>query len=151
METLKLTFDADFLGEGQTLILEVPYQDGIVATSRFCPKELLNGDVDLLAALNGESLDDFVADCKRQLMGAKLVAEGCSLNEALVSGLTASVMEHQNRIGTLSKKAILLHLDAFAHLLFSQIGSSEKVTTIYRDVYAALSNLNTDESIRTRK
>lgn len=141
METLKLTFDAGFLGNGGTLILEVPYQDGIVATSRFCPKELLNGEVELLAALNGESLDDFVADCNKQLIGAKLATEGCSVTEALVAGLTASVMEHQSRVGLLSKKAILLHIDAFSHLLHAAIGMPEQVERTYQSVFTSLNKL----------
>ena len=52
MVTIKLSFDAHILGNKQIITFEVPYSDGIVATSRFCPAELLNGDIKLIAALN---------------------------------------------------------------------------------------------------
>lgn len=68
MESLKLNFDAAIFGNPRTFIVEVPYQNGIVATSEFCPTELLSGAVDLMAAIRGESLDDFMADCRRQLL-----------------------------------------------------------------------------------
>ena len=70
METINLSFDSNILGANKILTVEVPYADSMVATSQYCPKELLNGDMELLAALNGQSLDGFVADCKSQLMAA---------------------------------------------------------------------------------
>mgnify|MGYP007025190828 CR=1 FL=1 len=65
MESLKLNLEATILGDPRTLVVEVPYQNGIVATSEFCPTELLSGTVDLMAAIRGESLDDFMADCRQ--------------------------------------------------------------------------------------
>ena len=67
MESLKLNFDTEILGMPRTFIVEVPYQNGIVATSEFCPTELLSGTVDLMAAIRGESLDTFMAYCRKQL------------------------------------------------------------------------------------
>lgn len=55
METLKLNFDAQIFGQPKSLTVEVPYQNGIVATSEFCPTELLSGTVDLMAAIRGET------------------------------------------------------------------------------------------------
>lgn len=48
------------MGESRTYVVEVPYQDGIVATSEFCPTELLSGTVELMAAIRGETLDKFI-------------------------------------------------------------------------------------------
>ena len=51
MEKLKLNFDIEVRGEPRTYRVEVPYKNGIVATSGFCPTELLSGTVDLTAAI----------------------------------------------------------------------------------------------------
>lgn len=138
METIKLTFDAPVLGEGKTITLEVPYSDGIVATSRFCPMELLSGDVELLAALNGEPLEDFVKDCKLQLLFANEAGDNASLQEAFIAGLMASVMEHRSRSGELSKKDCLLHLDAFSYLVNASGFPADRVTRMYSKILDTL-------------
>lgn len=134
METIKLNFDAPVLGEGNTITLEVPYSDGVVATSRFCPTELLSGDVELLAALNGEPLEDFVKDCKLQLEFANATKEESTPHEAFIAGLMASVMEHSSRSHKLSMKDYLLHLDAFCYLVNAGGVSEEQVKGMYTKI-----------------
>lgn len=131
METIKLNFDAPVLGEGKTLTLEVPYSDGIVATSRFCPMGLLSGDVELLAALNGEPLEDFVKDCKLQLDFTNKASDQSTMHEAFIAGLMASVMEHQARSGNLTTKDYLLHLDVFSYLVNACGVSADQVSQMY--------------------
>ncbi len=134
METIKLNFDAPVLGEGKTITLEVPYSEGIVATSQFCPMELLSGEVELLAALNGEPLEDFVKDCKLQLAFANEANEQSSMHESFIAGLMASVMEHQARAGNLTMKDYLLHMDAFSYLVNACGVSADQVSRIYPKV-----------------
>ena len=59
MESLRLDFEACILGQKRNIIVEVPYQNGLVATSEFCPTEFLSGDVKLFAAVHGESFGLF--------------------------------------------------------------------------------------------
>lgn len=134
METIKLNFDAEVLGKGKTITIEMPYSDGVVATSRFCPVELLSGDVKLLAALNGEPLEDFVKDCKLQLAFANKATEQSSLPEAFIAGLMASVMEHQARSCKLTMKDYLLHMDAFSYLINACGVSTYQVIRMYPKV-----------------
>ncbi|OKY86199.1 MAG: hypothetical protein BHV69_02970 [Bacteroidales bacterium 52_46] len=131
METIKLNFNAPILGEGRSITLEVPYSDGIIATSRFCPMELLSGDVELLAALNGEPLEDFVKDCKLQLDFANKAYDNSSMHEAFIAGLMASVLEHKARSVSLTTKEYLLHLDAFSYLVNACGVSAVQVTRMY--------------------
>lgn len=138
METIKLNFNAPVLGVGKTVTLEVPYSNGIVATSRFCPMELLSGDVELLAALNGEPLEDFVKDCKLQLAFAKKAGDQSTMHEAFIAGLMASVMEHQARSGDLTTKDYLLHLDAFSYLVNACGVSADQVTRMYPKVLESI-------------
>lgn len=131
METIKLNFDASILGEGESITVEVPYSEGMVATSRFCPMELLSGDVKLLAALNGEPLDDFVKDCRLQLEFAARAECESNKHEALIAGLMASVMEHQVRSGKLTMRDYLLHMDAFSYLVTACGMPEEEAKRIY--------------------
>lgn len=134
METIKLNFDAEVLGKGKTITIEMPYSDGVVATSRFCPMELLSGEVELLAALNGEPLEDFVKDCKLQLAFANEANEQSSMHESFIAGLMASVMEHQARAGKLTMKDYLLHMDTFSYLINACGVSADQVVRMYPKV-----------------
>lgn len=134
METIKLNFDAEVLGKGKTITIEMPYSDGVVATSRFCPMELLSGDVKLLAALNGEPLEDFVKDCKLQLAFANEANEQSSMHESFIAGLMASVMEHQARTDKLTMKDYLLHMDAFSYLINACGVSADQIIRMYPKV-----------------
>ena len=134
METIKLNFDAEVLGKGKNITIEMPYSDGVVATSRFCPMELLSGDVELLAALNGEPLEDLVKDCKLQLAFANEANEQSAMHESFIAGLMASVMEHHARTGKLNMKDYLLHMDAFSYLINSCGVSADQVIRMYPKV-----------------
>ena len=116
METIKLNFDAEVLGKGKTITIEMPYSDGVVATSRFCP------------------LEDFVKDCKLQLAFANKATEQSSLPEAFIAGLMASVMEHQARSCKLTMKDYLLHMDAFSYLINACGVSTYQVIRMYPKV-----------------
>ncbi len=144
METINLSFDSKINGENKTLIVEVPYADSMVATSQFCPKELLSGDIDLLAALNGQTLDNFVADCKNQLLAAAATEEAKTLIDAHIAGLIASVMAHYSCQTSLSLKEILLHVDVFSHLLHAYGVSSEDVRRMYPEVVKSIQNIIND-------
>ena len=134
METIKLNFDAEVLGKGKTITIEMPYSDGVVATSRFCPMELLSGDVKLLAALNGEPIEDFVKDCKLQLAFANEANEQSAMRESFIAGLMASVMEHHARTGKLNMKDYLLHMDVFSYLINACGVSTDQVIRMYPKV-----------------
>ena len=138
METIKLNFDADVLGKGRSITVELPYSDGIVATSRFCPMELLSGDIELLAALNGEPLEDFVRDCKLQLSFAKEATTQSSIHEAFIAGLMASVMANRARTGRLTMKDYLLHTDAFSYLIHAAGVDEDRVRQMYPKVLESI-------------
>ena len=144
METINLSFDSNILGANKILTVEVPYADSMVATSQYCPKELLNGDMELLAALNGQSLDGFVADCKRQLMAASATEEAKSLVDAHIAGLIASVMAHYSYQKSLTLKDILLHADVFSHLLVADGTSANEVRRIYPKIVNSIHNIITN-------
>lgn len=131
MESIKLNFDAEILGKPTTFVVKVPYYDGNVATSIFCPTELLEGPVDLLAAVRGESLDKFMADCRRQVHAMSLMDGTCSNMERHMGGLLAVVMDHFSSTERMSFGDLLLHVDCFSLLLQADGVDSDEIHKIY--------------------
>ncbi|MDE5976447.1 MAG: hypothetical protein K2G69_07850, partial [Muribaculaceae bacterium] len=117
METLKLNFDTDLRNEKKTLVVEIPYQEGMVATSEFCPNECMSGPVKLMAAVRGEPLEDFISDCRRQLSVMSKIDSTDSELDLHIGGLMAVVMDHLSREKTIPFSVLLRYADCFSHLL----------------------------------
>ena len=131
MEKLKLNFDIEVQGEPRTYIVEVPYQNGIVATSEFCPTELLSGTVDLMAAIRGESLDKFMADCRMQLLAMSKITEADTALDRHIGGLMAVVMEHFSRKKNISFGDLLIYVDSFSLLLNAAGFDRDEIYSMY--------------------
>lgn len=149
MESLKLNFDTKILGESRTLIVKVPYQDGVVATSKFCPTELMAGTVDLMAAVRGESLDKFMTDCRQQLMAMSKTREADTLLDAHIAGLMAVVMDHLARCGRLIFGDLLIYMDCFSLLLEADGFSEDEIQEIYPRVARTIVDLYPDYIFNT--
>ncbi|MDE5773336.1 MAG: hypothetical protein K2H86_02610 [Muribaculaceae bacterium] len=144
MESLKLNFDATILGNPRTFNVEVPYQNGIVATSEFCPTKLLSGTVDLMAAIRGESLDDFMADCRRQLLAMSKITEAENELDCHIGGLMAVVMDHLSRNKNIVFGDLLIYLDCFSLLLKAAGFDSDEIRNIYPRVTRTIVELYPD-------
>lgn len=149
MESLKLNFDTEILGEPRTFIVEVPYQDGVVATSKFCPTELMAGTVDLMAAVRGESLDKFMTDCRQQLMAMSKTREVDTLLDVHVAGLIAVVMDHLARCGRLIFGDLLIYMDCFSLLLEADGFQEDEIKNIYPRVTRTIVELYPDYIFNT--
>lgn len=141
MEKLKLNFDTEIQGEPRTFIVEVPYQNGIVATSEFCPTELLSGTIDLMAAIRGESLDDFMADCRRQLLAMSKIEEAETELDRHIGGLMAVVMDHFSRHQRIIFGDLLIYIDCFSLLLKAAGFESDEIRNIYPRVAKSIIDL----------
>ena len=153
MESLKLNFDTEILGEPRTYIVEVPYREGVVATSEFCPTELLEGSVDLMAAVRGESLDKFMADCKRQLHAMSKITEADSELDRHIGGLMAVVMDHFSRKDTIPFGDLLIYVVCFSLLLKAAGVGTDEIRTIYPRVVKTIVDLypdNIDQSLSSK-
>ena len=144
METLKLNLDAEILGQPRTFIVEVPYENGIVATSEFCPTELLSGAVDLMAAIRGESLDTFMADCRRQLLAMSKITEADTDLDRHIGGLMAAVMDHFSRNKRILFGDLLIYIDCFSLLLKAAGFDSDEIRRIYPRVTKTITDLYPD-------
>lgn len=144
MEKLKLNFDIVIHGENRTYIVEVPYQNGIVATSEFCPTELLSGTVDLMAAVHGESLDEFMADSRMQLLAMSKLTDADTELDRHIGGLMAVVMDHLSRKKKISFGKLLIYVDCFSLLLKAAGFDREEIHLIYPRVTKTIVDLYPD-------
>ncbi|MBD5415614.1 MAG: hypothetical protein HDR46_04910 [Bacteroides sp.] len=131
MEKLKLNFDTVVKGEPRTYIVEVPYQNGIVATSEYCPTEFLSGTVDLMAAVRGETLDKFMADCHMQLLAMSKITDADTALDRHIGGLMAVVMEHLSRKKDISFGDLLIYVDCFSLLLNAAGFDRDEIYSMY--------------------
>lgn len=144
MEQLKLNFDTEISGVPRTYIVEVPYQNGIVATSEFCPTELLSGRVDLMAAIRGESLDKFMADCRMQLIAMSKIIEADTDLDRHIGGLMAVVMEHLSRNNKIDFGDLLIYVDCFSLLLKAADFDHEEIRLMYPRIAQTIMELYPD-------
>ena len=95
----------------------VPVSESGVCTNQFCPDDLLTGGIGILNPINGESEEDFVEDCRRQILGMEKT--GCVEDklELHVAGLMAVIMDHIAVCGRLIFGDLLIYMDCFSLLL----------------------------------
>lgn len=144
MESLKLNFDAIIHNEPKTFVVEVPYQDGVVVTSKYCPTSFLSGSVDLMAAIRGETLDKFMADCRRQLVAIAKITEADTELDLHIGGLMAAVMDHLSRAKRISFGELLIYVDCFSHLLEAAGFEEREIREIYPRVTRTILELYPD-------
>ncbi|MBD5294716.1 MAG: hypothetical protein HDS25_00130 [Bacteroides sp.] len=144
MEKLKLNFDTEILGEPRTYIVEVPYENGIVATSEFCPTDLISGSVDLMAAVRGESLDKFMVDCRMQLLAMSKISEVDTVLDLHIGALMAAVMEHLSRNKVISFGDLLIYVDCFSLLLNAAGFDRDEIYSMYPRIVHSILELYPD-------
>lgn len=142
MEQLRINFDGVVQGKPRTYMVEVPYQNGMVATSEFCPTELMEGRVELMAAVRGESLDRFMEICRLQLSAISKITEAGTELDRHVGGLMAVVMDHISRKKGLSYGDLLIYIDCFSLLLKAAGFDREEIGQIYPRVAQTILDLN---------
>ena len=143
MEKLKLTFDTDS-GTRQKYEVEVPYKDGIVITSEYCPMEMLSGNLDLLAAFRGEPLDRFMENCRKQVFAMSQIHESESPMDTHIGGLMAVVMDHLSRDKTITYGELLIYVDCFSLLLKGAGFEEKEIRKLYPRIVNSIVELYPD-------
>ena len=144
MESLRLDIEACILGQKRNIIVEVPYQNGLVATSEFCPTELLSGDINLFAAVRGESLDCFMKHCRCQLTAMSKITEADTPLDCHIGALMAVVMDRLDRLGHISMSDLLIQIDCFSLLLKACGFAPDEIRAIYPQVSSTIRDLYPD-------
>ncbi|MDE5887402.1 MAG: hypothetical protein K2H46_07440 [Muribaculaceae bacterium] len=144
METLKLYFETAFDGKKENIIIEVPYDDGMVATSEFCPTHLLEGGVRLIAALRGDFLESFISNCRMQLAASSKIDKAESELDRHIGGLIAVVMDKMAANSPLPYSVLLNCIDCFSLILKARGVETEEIKKIYPHVLETIINLYPD-------
>lgn len=143
MEKLKLIFDTDS-GTRKKYEVEVPYKDGIVITSEYCPMEMLSGNLDLLAAFRGEPLDKFMENCRKQVFAMSQIHESESPMDTHIGGLMAVVMDHLSRDNTITYGELLIYVDCFSLLLKGAGFEEKEIRKLYPRIVNSIVELYPD-------
>lgn len=113
------------------LKVTVPVEDGAAITNEYCPQELVTGGLSFITAVNGESIEEFMADCQKQVIAMGETSNSPNKIDRHIGGLMAVVMEHLTRCGRLIFGDLLIYVDCFAHLLIADGVSEAEVRATY--------------------
>lgn len=131
METRNFLFEANLQGQQRDLIITAPIKGGAVITNKFCPEELLTGGIPFITAINGESIDEFISDCQKQVAIMDNTSSEDNILDIHIAGLMAVVMDHLSRCGRLIFGDLLIYMDCFSYLLSADGFSDDEIKRMY--------------------
>lgn len=139
MEMKEIKFRTEIQGVVRDWRFVIPVENGYAITNEFCPKELLTGGMEggLVDAINGETLQEFVEDCKLQIRGmhASAVTTPADIH---MDGLAHAVVTHIAKCGRLIFGDLLIYVDCFSHLLKADGFTDAEIRRIYPQVTKTL-------------
>lgn len=141
MEKRNILFETFIQGEKKDLIVSVPVENGSVITSEFCPQVLLTGGMNHVKAINGESLNEFFADCNLQVYAMQDVDKNETRMNIHIGGLMAAVNSHIQRCGRLIFGDLLIYMDCFSLLLKADGFPEQEIRGIYPKLTKAIVDL----------
>lgn len=127
-------FSGKIKGETKNLTVKVPVENGFALTNKYCPQELLTGGLNFITAQNGESIDEFIHDCKMQIAGIEGAGIKPSRLDVHIAGLMGVVMHHLSRCGRLIFGDLLIYMDCFSILLEADGFSEGEIKKLYPKV-----------------
>lgn len=129
---------------GRTLTVNVPFFPAVVCTDKFCPKPLLMGTAGTITDINGETKDEFLKDCRKQIIGMSASGTEESLLDTHIAGLMAVIMDHLSRHGRLLFGDLLIYMDIFSLLLEGDGYPEDEIRKAYPKVLQTITNLYPD-------
>lgn len=106
--------------------MKAPVENGSVYTNKFCPQELLTEGLSFIPPIHCEMLDEFITDCRKQVLAMEGAGQQENLLDMHIERLTAVVMDHLARCGRIIFGDLLIYMDCFSFLLEAD-GFSENV------------------------
>lgn len=149
MENQKFKFSGIINGENRELIVTAPVKNGGVYTNKYCPQELLTGGINIISAINGEIIEEFVNDCKKQIIGMEAAGVQNTLLDVHIAGLMGAIMDHLARCGRLIFGDLLIYMDCFSLLLEADGFLDIEIRSIYPRVTRTIVELYPDYILNT--
>lgn len=106
----------------KTVPISVPYENGMVITSEFCPPQLLATGAGPLpwlqtSPIHGESEQEFINDCQMQIQTINEIEGQYGTIDSHQKALSSVVVAHIRRCGRLLFQDLLIYIDIYYHLL----------------------------------
>ena len=131
MSIQTFSFSGKINGETTNLKIKIPVENGGVYTNKYCPQDLLTGGLNFVTAMNGESVDEFILDCKMQVVGMEGAGIQKSRLDVHIAGLMGVIMHHISRCNRLIFGDLLIYMDCFSFLLEADGFSEEEIKRLY--------------------
>ena len=145
MKTTRFKFNTNILGIAKALYVEVPILPEGVRTNKFCPSELLIGGCNPLGSLiepiNGEGREEFISDCRKQVLAMEAAGMQRTLLDVHIAGLMAAVMDHLARCGRLIFGDLLIYMDCFSLLLEADAFDKMEIKKMYPRILRSIIEL----------
>ena len=103
MENRRFNFVGNINGKRKELIVHVPVEN--------------TGGVSFVTPVHGEILNEFIADCQKQVIAMEAAGLQATSLDAHIAGLMAVIMDHLVRCGRLIFGDLLIYMDCFSLLL----------------------------------
>lgn len=116
------------------LKVTVPVENQSVITSQFCPRELITGGHPFILAINGESINEFVTHCQKQVVAISISKNNTKKIDRHIGGLMAIILEHISNCRRLIFGDLLIYVDCFAHLLKADGFTDVEIKDIYPEI-----------------
>lgn len=130
-----------FKGKEKIYSVKVELEPGGVRTDRFCPEQLLTGGITGITAINGETEEEFLCDCRKQVMVMDLTDGDTTSFDRHIAGLMAAVLDHLSQFGRIIFGDLLIYVDCFSLLLEADGYEEEEIRAIYPRMVRAIVDL----------
>lgn len=149
MENRRFNFVGNINGKRKELIVHVSVENNGVYTNKYCPQDLLTGGVSFVTPVHGEILNEFIADCQKQVIAMEAAGLQATSLDAHIAGLMAVIMDHLVRCGRLIFGDLLIYMDCFSLLLEADGFSDKEIRGMYPRVTRAIIELYPDKVFNT--
>ena len=130
----QFSFSAVICGQPKRFEFEIPVDQQVVITNRFCPKEFLvqqNSPLyDAITYINGEAIGEFEQDCEN-LASAMSTSQFSNKLDVYKDALFKIIIMHINRCGRLIFNDLLIYMDIFSYFLYADWISENDIKTLY--------------------
>lgn len=138
MENRRFCFNGTIQGQYKEFVFDAPigngydtpFGSGYVCTNKYCPKELLSGS-GFLTPIRGETINEFIADCKQQIFAMSVLGDDESLLDIHILGLKSAIMDHLCKYNRLIFGDLLLYIDCFSYLLEADGFEESEIRKLY--------------------
>lgn len=150
MEQKTYHFAGIYQGRPKDFAVTVPFENGIVYTNEFCPRDILwalKGLPKGMPVYNSEDESQFIEDCQKQIIGMGAARRRIPILDIHIAGLMAAVMDNLCRSETIEFGRLLIYIDCFSLLLEAAGCPYFDIMEMYPGILQSLINISPDKIV----